>query len=265
MRNYTFALAGVLLGTGLATSQQPATQPTLQVPPAGALDPARNPLDAALVRWEQEMKKVSTLEASVTYTKIDNVFKTKEVYEGVAKFMKPNSFMFHVQKKDNPRDFLKVIYNGAFGYEYKAKKGEIWVYRVPTPKPGQPAQDNILTLIQGMKADDAKGRFTLNLNNVADPNWVYVDIKPRLNEDKAEFQHAELLLDKATLMPRRLWFLEPNQNVVVWELTQTRSPGTVGPADFAKPDTPGWKLVDAPTPSSSNTAVPPRVIRQTNP
>jgi TIGR03009 family protein len=265
MRNYTFALAGVLLGTGLVASQQPAAQPRLQVPPAAALDPARNPLDAALVRWEQETKKITTLEASVTYTKIDYSFKTKDVYEGVAKFMKPNSFMFHVQKKDNPRDFLKVIYNGAFGYEYKAKKGEIYVYRVPTPKAGQPAEDNILTLIQGMKAEDAKRRFTLQLDNVADPNWIYVTIEPRSNEDKVEFQRAQLVLDKATLMPRRLWFLEPNQNQVVWELLQTKSPGIVGPADFAKPDTPGWKLVDAPTPSSSNTAVPPRVIRQTNP
>jgi TIGR03009 family protein len=262
MRNYAFALAGVLLWTGLAGAQQPATPPAPQTPP---LDPARNPLDAALVRWEQEMKKMTTLEAAVTYTKLDYTFKTRDVYEGVAKFMKPNSFMFHVEKKDNKRDFLKVIYNGAFGYEYKAKKGEIVVYRVPAPKPGQPPEDNILTLIQGMKAEDAKRRFTLQLDNVTDPNWIYVNIEARFNEDKVEFQRAQLVLDKATLMPRRLWFLEPNQNQIIWELTQTKSPGNVVPADFAKPDTPGWKLVDAPAPSAGNTSLPPRVIRQTNP
>ena len=56
---------------------------------------------------------------------------------------------------------------------------EILAYQVPPPKPGQVADDNCFSLLFGMKAEEAKRRYVLQLDRPEDPYYYYINILPR--------------------------------------------------------------------------------------
>src|SRR5205807_9655797 len=193
----------------------PAQPP--QQPPAPALDP-REPLDSLLMRWEAEMKKVVTISAQCTRTSDDKAFQVSTVHVGTAKFMKPNLALLELQQKDNPARFERYLVTGTFLYQYVPSNKEILAYEMPAPKPGQVADDNCPSLLFGMKAEEAKRRYVLQLDRPEDPYYYYVNILPRFETDKADFQRAQLVLTKDNFMPRRLWFEQPNKNTVLWDI-----------------------------------------------
>src|SRR5262249_61248819 len=80
MRRYGMVLAA-LLGTAMPVLAQ-ATPPTAAGPPAGALD-------KHLLKWEQAMRKVTTLKAeNITRIDKDKAFGTTTKYVGWAEYMK---------------------------------------------------------------------------------------------------------------------------------------------------------------------------------
>src|SRR5262245_702666 len=96
MRYFVLALAGVLLALAGVCAQAPQQQPPQQQipqqqpPAAPALDPRNNKLDALLLQWEQRMKGVQSLAANCTRTKVVKAFRTTEVFEGRAQYLRPN-------------------------------------------------------------------------------------------------------------------------------------------------------------------------------
>jgi TIGR03009 family protein len=266
-------VAAGLLATAAGYAQQPPTVPG-KTPPAAVptLDP-RNPLDALLMRWEEQMAKIQTVEAKCTRTSIDQVFKVVEVFEGKAKYMKPNLAMLEMSQKDKPTakdkpaPFEKYICTGTFFYVYVPSEKVIRVYEMPPPKPGAPvANDNFLSFLFGIKALDAKIRYDLHLvKGPPDDKWYYyVKIVPRSQEDKQDFQEARLVLTASTYMPRELWFKQPNGNEVKWDIPAIESGVTLNRADFIAPTPPpGWKLERAPktNPTVQGPAPAPRIVR----
>ena len=78
-----------------------------------------------------------------------------------------------------------------------------------------------------------------------DPNYVFLDMKPKMEADKAEFQHRPLLvLYKKNYLPAQLWFEEPNGNYHTWDLTKvTANDPAVKPAEFVAPEKPDkWEI-----------------------
>jgi hypothetical protein len=94
-----------------------------------------------------------------------------------------------------------------------------------------------------------------------DPNYIYFDLKPKLDADKTEFQRARLVLYKKNYLPAQLWFEEPNGNHHTWELTKvTPNDPAVKPAEFVAPDKPAdWKIQEVKDTESGGEK--PRVIR----
>jgi len=255
MRYSFLGLAAALLVIAPLAAQQPQAA-------APALDPARNRLDALLLRWEQEMGKVQTLAVQCTRTTVDKTFQVTDVFEGTAKYMKPNLAMLEMQKKDKPQVFEKYVCSGAFLYEYAPQTREVRVHELPGPKPGQAEGDNFLSFIFGMKAEEAKRRYDLQL--VKEDQWyVYLEIKPRLPADKADFQKARLVLNNQTFLPRELWFEQPNGNEVKWDLPRVDNGAKLSRVDFTAPATPpGWTMKKVPRLTDVPRAdVPPRVVR----
>src|SRR5262245_59524287 len=92
----------------LAQQSPPATPPA---PPA--TPPAVSPrLDTLLQQWEQKMKSVETLYAECTRTTLDKVYQGTEVFEGTAKYMKPNLAALEMKKKTNVQVFEKYLSTG---------------------------------------------------------------------------------------------------------------------------------------------------------
>ena len=259
MRYSWLALAALLLGQSAGWAQQPPSTPpvTPALPPAAAaLDPAHDPLDAVLVNWETAMKKVDTLAAQCSRVEDNKTFQVIKVFVGTAKYMKPNLGMLEMYQKDKPENFEKIVVSGSTLYQYVPGQKEIRQHHLPAAKPGQVADDNFLSFLFGMKAEEAKHRYDLKLLK-EDQYYAYIGVNPRLDADKADFRTARLVLNKDSLMPRQLWFEQPNGDTITWDFPKIESGLRLNPAEFTKPAVPqGWKMVDQPQEQQ------PRVIRQ---
>ena len=110
----------------------------------------------------------------------------------------------------------------------------------------------------GMKATAAKKRYELKLNHT-DKYYIYVDILPRFASDQVDFKQAQIVLNKETMFPRRLWFEQANSTETTWDVLQINSNDkTIDRREFDAPTPPpGWKMVNAPKDAKS----PPRMAR----
>lgn len=260
MRLYGPSLAVALL-TALAAGAQQTAPPT--APPAAA--PAANKLDEYLRRWEQEMAKIETLAAQLNRTDKDKTFERTNKLTGIAQYMKvgkgpaaQNLALLEMRPEGKNEIAEKVVCTGTYLYQYLPAQKEIKVYDI-TPKQGQVAEDNFLSFLLGMKAAEAQRRYELKLAK-EDQFYIYVDIAPRFPNDKAEFQRARIVLNKDSFLPRQLWFENPNNSEVTWDIPRVQTGAAVKREAFDAPKAPpGWKLVPIPRQD-----VPPRVARPNN-
>jgi TIGR03009 family protein len=272
MRSYWLALGGILLWSAAATAQQPTNpqaqpkQPVVQptggqpgtgqpatgqpatpppAPPAVKLDPDKDPLDRLLVNWEAAMKDIDTLKADLSRTEENKTFGNTTVYVGTAKYLKPGFAMLETQKKDGkPNEFEKVIVNSQGFYQYAPAQQQINVHPLTENQAAQ-AGDNPLTFLFGMKAADAKGRYDLTLSKT-DQYYFYVDVLPKSDADKADFQRAQLVLNKTTYLPRRLWFEQPNKDTVMWDVPKVETHVPLKKEDFTPTLPKDWKWEQPP-------------------
>src|SRR5262245_32186933 len=113
MRYCWLAITSALVLCGILSAQPP--QPT---PANPGLDPSKDPLDALLVQWEEKMKSIDTLSANVVRTKDDATFKTREIFEGKAQYMKPNLALLDLRKRGQSTRFERYISTGTYLFEY---------------------------------------------------------------------------------------------------------------------------------------------------
>ncbi|GIW79088.1 MAG: hypothetical protein KatS3mg105_0895 [Gemmatales bacterium] len=222
---------------------------------AAQAQPAQEKLDRLLQQWEAKMTAVQTLKARCIRTTVDKVFETTDVYEGEALYMKPNMASLEMYKRNKPSIYEKYICTGTYLYEFVPANKVIRVHTLP-----QGQANNFLSFFFGMKAQDAKQRYNLRLSK-EDDWYYYIEITPRLPEDKVDFQRARLVLNKNTFLPRELWFMQPNKNEVKWDLPNVQSGIPLNRSQFAPPANSGWKLERVPQVRATRQNVPPRVIR----
>jgi TIGR03009 family protein len=259
MRYSTLALAGALLGAaGLLAQQPPAQQPPAQQPPAQkppaqapAAAPGSDKLDEVLTNWERVMNGMHSLVAQVTRTSVNKTFEAVQVHEGQAKFLKPSYASLELRHKTKPQEFEKFVINGQEVYTWVPQSKAIQLNRLPK---GKTPDDNVLSLVFGMKAGDAKKRYQMSLAPAPPPTdkyYYYVEILPRTPADKADFTRAQLVLTVGNYLPRRLWFQQPNGNEVTWDLTKLYTGVELRPAEFARPTPPqGWQMITADAPGA---------------
>src|SRR5262245_47500600 len=133
MRYRWLALATLLAAGAVALAQGPGQAPPVQ------LDPANNKLDAILLNWEKAMGGLNTLYTKVKRTAVDKVFTTLEVYEGEARYIKPNKARLWLINNDPKKkgDFEKLVVNGQIAYKWEPSKKEILIFEMGPVKPGQ--------------------------------------------------------------------------------------------------------------------------------
>jgi TIGR03009 family protein len=261
MRHSCLALAGVFLCCTALNAQQPPAQ----APAVPALNP-RDRLDSLLMQWETRMKSVQTLKATIRRERDDKVFRTRDLFEGEAKYMRPNLALLDLRRKDRPNVYEKYICTGTYLYEFNVENREIRYHELPPPKPGQVADDNFLSFVFGMKAEEAKRRYDLRLLDSPDKYYHYIEILPRYPADKSDFQKARLVLTQTTLLPRMLTFIEPNGNQITWDIPVIETGIPLDRREFERPTLPpGWQLKKMPKANAAGPApgedLPPRVVR----
>jgi TIGR03009 family protein len=246
MKKFCLVMTGLLACIAAAVAQQPAAQ-IQPAQPASAVDRAKL-LDQHLAAWESRMKDVSSLEMiGIERVDKDHQFKYVDQWKGFAKYSKPNLATLVLQRKDKPEIFEKWICSGNSIYQYVPAEKKIVIHQLQAKKDGAAVSDeNFLGFMFGMKADDAKKRYNLQLSKDKenDQYYVYIDIVPREDRDKADFEVARLVLNKDTYLPRQLWFRHPNGNETTWSIPQAKSGVQIDRREFQAPEAPkGWSMV----------------------
>lgn len=246
MRCYGLVLAALMLASLPASAQQ-AQQPPATPPPADNTAA----LDGHLSKWEAAMKKVETLGAELTRIDKDLTYDHVQKLKGVAYYMKvgngpsaQNLALLEMSLEGRKEFKEKFICTGTYIYQFLPEQKEIRYYQLPKPQPGQVAEENnLLSLLFGMKAEEAKKRYELKLDK-EDANYIYVYISPRSAADRSDFQRARLVLNRSNYLPRQLWFEHANKSEVLWDLSKLEVGGNVQRRWFDPPQAPpGWKLV----------------------
>jgi TIGR03009 family protein len=258
MPRYGLALAAVVLTGNLVLAQ-------MQNPPP--VDGTPEQLDTVLKRWEREMSSVKTLVAECQRTEKNNTFEYTEVFSGAAKYMKLETgdrithlASLYMENKKNPQIYEKFICTGDFLYQFLPQQKELRVHTIQRRDPKQVADDSFLSFLFGMKAADAKKRYDMALKY--DTHYYYVYIRPRLPQDKADFQQARLTLNRQTDLPVQLWFEQPNDKTqVTWDLPpkQMQKNPPVDRKEFTTPEKPaGWQVREI---KRTEAEAQPRIVR----
>jgi TIGR03009 family protein len=266
MRIFCLILTGLLACVAVAVAQQPAAQ--LQpAQPAVAVDRAKL-LDQHLAGWESHMKDVSSLEMSgIERVDKDHQFKYVDKWIGIAKYSKPNLATLLLVRTDKKEIYEKWICSGTSIYQFVPAEKKIVIHQLPPKKDGAVSDENFLGFMFGMKADDAKKRYNLQISSGKenDQYYVYIDIQPREDRDKADFEVARLVLNKDTYLPRQLWFRHPNGNETTWNIPQAKSGVQIDRREFQAPQAPkDWSMVQGVKASDVKAGDPktqPRIVR----
>lgn len=251
-------------GVQIQQSQTPAKakDPAKHVTEAPALDPD-DPLDAALVRWQQALAKIETANCAVSRTNRDNQLKYVEVSEGTFKYMKPKQWVLELRRKDKPEEYEKWARQGKLLYQYSPKQREVFEHVIPENLPEQKHAtwlDRLLKSLAsqvnlavdhpllGMKVEDVKRRYNLKISKgkEKDPYYIYIDVQPRAARDEADFEIARLVLNKDTHLPRQYWFRQPNGDETTWDIVKLETGAKLTRDDFKLLVPEGWKLKQLP-------------------
>jgi TIGR03009 family protein len=264
MRHFWLVVA-VLLLAGITTfGQQPQQQQQYPVQ-APTLDPQNSRLDALLLDWEAKMKAVTSLKAQVSRQTEDPAFRTRTIFEGEAKYKKPNLAILDMRMRGRPDWIEKFVCTGNFVYQFVQDSKELRVHDL-SPKPGQMSDDNFLSFLFEIKAAEAKKRYELSLFKEPDAYYYYLKIVPRSPADRAEFQEAKLALNRVTMLPRTLILIDPASRKTQWDIPVIDIGVNLQARDFEKPALPpGWSLKRMPKPSEirpqGTDDLPPRIVR----
>lgn len=255
MRRVVLTLSALLLPLGLAVGQAPPVAPS----------PQDQRLDSILQRWEQKMTDIQTLAAQLNRIEKDTTFNQTQKFSGFAQYMKvgsgaqaANLALLEMRPEGKNEFSEKILITPTHLYQYSPSAKEIRAHPLPQPKPGQVADDNLTTLLFGVKANEARRRYDLKLVN-EDDYYIYITVAARNPQDKADFTRARLVLNKDTFLPRQLWFESANGSEVTWDIPAIRAGVPLDRKQFDAPTPqPGWKMVQG----QRNPDVQPRMINK---
>lgn len=270
------AFAVGIVAAPICLAQSPG-RPTVHLNPQGqaagapiasSAVPADPRLDVHLNAWEAKMKTVNGLQAAITRTETDAVEKTVKQYVGEAKFLRPDRATLYLRSATNPQIDERFVFTGTHLYQYRSEAKRLVIHEMAN-KPGQIVDDNFLNFLFGMKAEDAKRRFDLQVAK-EDEYYVYLWVHPRLPSDRQDFTKARLVLFRSNYLPAELQFEEPNGNAVKWDIKAPDPSARLTTRDFDPPAAPkDWQVQRSPRQTAPPAGVtpmqPPSKVRPAGP
>jgi TIGR03009 family protein len=258
MRPAGFTLAALLLGVAAAVGQPPVPgAPVAGAPVAPVAAPADPKLDAHLAAWEKNMGDLTNFAVKLNLTRTVAPLGDERKYSGQVLMMKPNFAILRLNNDSDKTgaDYEAFICNGKAVYEYNGLAKTITEWKLPDPKvnPAAATDNLMLDFLSGMKAKDSKDRFTLALFK-EDKNYVYLDVKPVLGKDKAEFQQLRMALygpgTKWPYLPAQVYMVKPNGDSELWKFTepQTNLPN-INAGVFQPQKVPGFEFREGKPPA----------------
>lgn len=245
--------------------------------PVGRQPVQTAPLDPKLVThlqaWEVRMKAIGNVVCEAEKVSSDTILK-RVTEKQVAKIycMKPNYAFMRLDRAPDmppdPKDYQTWICDGKSIHQYSGKQSEYSEFKLG---PNGNIQGNLLLeFISGaMTANDAVQRFDVKLLK-EDTNYVFLEVKPRLQKDREDFEVMTLVFYSPNLPQTHqhmrylpaLVKMTRNQNKEeeVWTFKQPQvNVQGLTPKNFEKQALPaGWRVAP---PQGTTTGNNPRVVR----
>jgi TIGR03009 family protein len=288
MRRLTRSKCAALFVCGLAAAPSPlaaqsgrARVQTETPPPQGAaprearpqaqplrVDPADIQLDALLKDWHQKTADIKRLQGEHRRWTYDKTFSVAKIAEG--KFFYEGPDKGRIDLSPVPPDPKNPTTKDDAGnvYPLKADKPERWVcdgervvrvdddaktYEVqPIPPQHQGANimDGPLPFLFGLPPEKAKQRYDMTLVK-QDEKMAFLIVTPLQQQDAANWQRADVMLDKKTYLPKAVKLIDPaGTRVTVYSFGDIEINPTsilkIFTGDPFKPVLLGYKQVQAP-------------------
>lgn len=213
--------------------------------PGGQLLESR--VDILLREWSDKTSEIQSLYTVFHRTTVDRVWNKKSTVPGSARYLSPDKarldiFQIQADKQQRPDEGLILTGKGEI-WHYSVPKGQITIYELPADMSKQEAlEEGPLPFLFATQPEKAKQRYSFE---IVDENeeTVRAKITPKLQEDQQNFAIAEITLDKKTFLPKRLFFIEANQNEVTFDFVNIWSNIDIKPSDFDPPPTEGFVVI----------------------
>lgn len=222
-------------------------------------------LEYHLASWEKTARSATTYSARFVHTKINPPFNHKSSFTGSLAIQKPNLGRMSIQNTSDSMDFSAYVLNERhfFSYDWQAKQ----VTQIPITRTGNSISFEVipgikvtlprlrfepLEMIHNFRAAEARKRFTFQLTNTDDKNYVYITIKPITERDRLSFVEMRLALYGPNVpkpytpyLPAELRMKLPNGEIDDWKFTGQRIGVKFDDDTFRHrmPASDGWKLL----------------------
>lgn len=222
---------------------QPDAQGNVQIVPFRLTPQQQAELDRVLHDWEQQSKKIKSLNVRFKLWEYDDVFQRETSKLGKLTYAAPDKGSYEVEG-DEPE---RWVCDGDAVYEYNYEKKELIERKLPPDLKGHAIAKGPLPFLLGASAKELKRRYFMRIvtpENVDGQIWI--EARPRFREDAANFARAELILRDTTLLPYAIQLHLPNDKTrTVHQFYDEKVNDLLAqliPKIFAKPLTPpGWK------------------------
>ena len=241
------------VATGPRPAPRPAAAPPAAIPAPFELTPQEQAdLDRLLVDWERKSEQIKLFKCDFKRWEYDNVFNKRTVGLGELKYRSPDRGNYRVADEKTGESIEHWICDGNAIFELNAEKKQVIERVLPEHMRGKAIADGPLPFIFGAKAATLKQRYWMRLKRApaGQESKICLEAFPKLQQDAANFQRAELLLDPQGLTPFALQLDLPNgKNITVHQFYNTKTSDPLdGIKDFLMPRVPtGWThLVEQP-------------------
>lgn len=220
-------------------------------------------IDVLLREWAAKTSEIKSLYTVFRRTTKDVVWGRMAVVPGSARYLAPDRARLDISdEQGKPEDSLVVTGKGEI-WHYQVSLRKITVYELdPGMSQQQALEEGPLPFLFATKPEKAKQRYSFEILDETD-EVVRAKILPKLEEDKKEFLSAEVTLDKKTFLPKRLYFVEVNQNEVTYDFASIWTNIEINPSDFEGRPVSDWPVIrkEAVQPQTSPQAALPGAAR----
>jgi TIGR03009 family protein len=253
-------------------------------------------LDQVLASWERESAKIITFKCPFERWEYDPAFGPAPDVpinkdKGELSYQKPDKGSFQITEVNKwqakpaapgEQPPAKVqgdwvtqpdavgehwVCDGKSVFEYRHDQKQLVERPIPPQLQGKAIVDGPLPFLFGAEAAKLKARYWMRIQPQADPNLIWLQAKPKFQEDAANYQAVELMLDRQQLLPTAMRVHLPNGSSHLY-LFSLKDASVNGHLDrlmtlFQAPRTPfGWKRVVEDLPPDPAPPGPPREAAQ---
>lgn len=191
-------------------------------------------LEVVLQAWEEHSAKVKTLECTFQCFKYDKVFGAKaangapplptRICKGVIRYAAPDKGHYHITEEvvdpsKNPPVFEEKegeywVCDGNAVYEFNHEKKQLIERRLPNELKGKAISNSPLPFVFGSTADKMRQRYWMRVSTPAKfvGREIWLEVEPIYPEDRANYQHATVILDEKRMLPKAVSLELPNGN-----------------------------------------------------